>query len=294
MPPAVAVSRPARRAAPAGRTRTALALAAVLLACAMSPLMVFLPAPRAALAERTPSRTRRMRTALALAIIALVCAMSLLAACGGGASSTDFNGTALSDGGPAPDFVLTDQFGDSVSLADMRGRAVALSFLFTGCPDVCPVVTTQLKRLYDELGADADSVEFVSVSVDPERDDPQAAMRYLERWGVANEWRYLTGARADLEAVWAAYYISPVIDDTDAAARISSRQDAAATPTAPKPSPGGAIDALRSEIAERHSYSILHSAPVYLIDREGTRRLVFTPPLDPARMAADIRALLGE
>ena len=287
---------PTNRAAPAERTRTrtALALAAILLVCAMSPLAVFLPARRAALAERTPSRTRRMRTALALAIVALVCAMSPLAACGG-ASATDFNGTALSDGGPAPDFVLTDQFGDSVSLADMRGRAVALSFLFTGCPDVCPVVTTQLKRLYDELGADADSVEFVSVSVDPERDDPQAAMRYLERWGVANEWRYLTGARADLEPIWAAYYISPVIDDADAAARISSRQDAvAATTTAPKPSSGGAIDALRSEIAERHSYSILHSAPVYLIDRDGTRRLVFTPPLDAARMASDIRALLGE
>ena len=294
MPPAdVTVFTPARRAAPAERTttrrtRTALALAAILLVCAMSPLAVFSPARRAAPAERTT--TRRTRTALALAIIALVCAMSPLAACGyGGASATDFSGTALSDGGTAPDFVLTDQFGDSVSLADMRGRAVALSFLFTGCPDVCPVVTTQLKRLYDELGADADSVEFVTVSVDPERDDPQAAMRYLERWGVANEWRYLTGARADLEPIWAAYYISPVIDDADAAARIASRQDAAV----PKPS-GGAIDALRSEIAERHSYSVLHSAPVYLIDREGTRRLVFTPPLDPARMAADIRALLGE
>lgn len=281
MPPAVAVFHPARNAAPAERTttrrmRTALARVAIAFICAMSPLAVFFPARRAALA------------------IALICAMSPLAACGGvGASATDFNGTSLSDGGPAPDFVLTDQFGDSVSLADMRGRAVALSFLFTGCPDVCPVVTTQLKRLYDELGADADSVEFVTVSVDPERDDPQAAMRYLERWGVADEWRYLTGARADLEPIWAAYYISPVIDDADAATRIASSQDAAAA-AAPKPSSGGAIDALRSEIAERHSYSVLHSAPVYLIDRDGTRRLVFTPPLDPARMAADIRALLGE
>ena len=289
MPPAVAVFFPMRRAAPAGRTRTALARAR-----AISPLAVFFPAPRAAPAERTT--TRRLRTALALVAILLACAMSPLAACGGvGASATGFSGTALSDGGPAPDFVLTDQFGESVSLADMRGRAVALSFLFTGCPDVCPVVTTQLKRLYDELGADADSIEFITVSVDPERDDPQAAMRYLERWGVANEWRYLTGARADLEPIWAAYYISPVIDDADAAARISSRQDAAAAvAAAPKPSSGGAIDALRSEIAERHSYSILHSAPVYLIDREGTRRLVFTPPLDAARMASDIRALLGE
>ena len=299
MPPAAAVFLPAPHAAPAKRTRTrrtrtALALAIVAFICAMSPPAVFFPTCRAAPAGRTT--TRRTRTALALAAVLIACAMSPLVACGyGGASATDFNGTALSDGGPAPDFVLTDQFGESVSLADMRGRAVALSFLFTGCPDVCPVVTTQLKRLYDELGADADSVEFITVSVDPERDDPQAAMRYLERWGVANEWRYLTGARADLEPIWAAYYISPVIDDADAAARISSRTDADANAAAaPKPSSGGAIDALRSEIAERYSYSVLHSAPVYLIDRDGTRRLVFTPPLDAARMASDIRALLGE
>ena len=228
-----------------------------------------------------------MRSALAAAAL-FICAASL-AACGNGSDATEFSGTALSEDAPAPDFVLTDQFGDSVSLSQMRGRAVALSFLFTSCPDVCPIVTTQLKRLYDELGADADSVEFVSVSVDPERDDPLAATRYLERWEVADEWRYLTGARADLAPVWEAYYISPVIDDPDAAARIASSPQPA---TAAAPKPSGAIDALRSEIAER--YSIIHSAPVYLIDPEGTRRLVFTPPLDVSEMAADIRALLGE
>ena len=221
---------------------------------------------------------------MSLRIAAFLClclAWSLIAACGGARDSAhdySFNGTALSDDSPAPDFVLTDQFGDAVSLSQMRGRAVALSFLFTNCPDVCPVVTTQLKRLYDELGADADSVEFVSISVDPERDDPQAAMRYLERWGMADEWRYLTGDRASLEAVWDAYYIAPVIEDADAARTVAASS--------------GALGALRAEIAER--YTVMHSAPVYLIDREGTRRAVFTPPLDVSEMAADIRALLGE
>ena len=220
---------------------------------------------------------------LRIAAFLCICLMwSLaLAACGGAGGNSaqgyTFNGTALSDDAPAPDFVLTDQFGDAISLSQMRGRAVALSFLFTNCPDVCPVVTTQLKRLYDELGEDADSVEFVSISVDPERDDPQAAMRYLERWGMADEWRYLTGKRAVLKPIWDAYYIAPVIEDADAARTVAE---------------SGALGALRAEIAER--YLVIHSAPVYLIDREGTRRAVFTPPLDVSEMAADIRALLGD
>ena len=215
------------------------------------------------------------------AVLFSICLAWALAACGGAGGNSapgySFKGTALSDDAPAPDFVLTDQFGDAASLSQMRGRAVALSFLFTNCPDVCPVVTTQLKRLYDELGADADSVEFVSISVDPERDDPQAAMRYLERWGMADEWRYLTGDRADLEPIWDAYHIAPVIEDADAARTVAA---------------SGALGALRAEIAER--YLVIHSAPVYLIDREGTRRAVFTPPLDVSEMAADIRALLRD
>ena len=241
-------------------------------------------------ARASPFALSRTTASIAAAILC-VCAALLASACGDAAAPppSDFNGTPLRDAAPAPDFVLADQFGEDVALADMRGKAVALSFLFANCPDVCPVVTTQLKLLYDELGEDADSVEFVTVSVDPERDDPDAAMRYLERWGVEREWRYLTGDRADLEAVWKAYHIAPVIGDPDAAARISRASDAAAANKQPS---GGATDALRSEIAER--YSVLHSAPVYLIDPAGARRVVFTPPLDVDEMAADIRALLGE
>ena len=228
-----------------------------------------------------------MQTAAVLLCLCLAWLFALAACVGNDDDSASggysFSGTALSEDAPAPDFVLTDQFGDSVRLSEMRGRAVALSFIFANCPDVCPVVTTQLKTLYDELGADADSVEFVFVSVDPERDDPRTAARYLERWGMADKWRYLTGDRAELEPIWAAYYIAPVIEDADAAARIAA--------SSAEPS-GGAIDALRAGIAER--YAVIHSAPVYLIDREGTRRAVFTPPLDASEMAGDVRAVLGD
>lgn len=232
------------------------------------------------------------------ALLCLCLALLALAACGGLGNDADtasagysFGGTALNEDAPAPDFVLTDQFGDSVRLSEMRGRAVVLSFIFANCPDVCPVVTTQLKRLHDELGEDADSVEFVFVSVDPERDDPRTAMRYLERWGMADEWRYLTGARAELEPIWKAYYIAPVIEDADAARTVAAAPSPSASPQ-PQPPSGGAMDALRAGIAER--YSVIHSAPVYLIDREGTRRAVFTPPLDASEMAGDVRALLGD
>ena len=51
----------------------------------------------------------------------------------------------------APDFTLTDQHGETVRLSDMQGAAVALAFIFTTCPDVCPAIAAQLRAAWDEL-----------------------------------------------------------------------------------------------------------------------------------------------
>ena len=220
----------------------------------------------------------------AVALIAVAFALAA-ASCGSEPAASDFYGTALTNPDAAPDFSLTDQLGQPVSLSDMRGYAVALTFLYTHCPDVCPIVTSQLRDVQIALGDDAASVRFLAVSVDPERDTPDAAREYLERWGLSDGWHFAVGDRDALSAVWANYYVEPYAET----AANDSGESAGATPS-PTVVPSGALDALSAQIAER--FTVMHGAPVFLIDGAGMRRVVFTPPLTPDEVAGDLRLLV--
>lgn len=74
-------------------------------------------------------------------------------------------GTDL-DGTPAPDFHLVDQTGQPVALSDLRGRVVVLTFLYTRCPDTCPLIVSKLGQVHDQLGEQAQGVAFVAVTVE--------------------------------------------------------------------------------------------------------------------------------
>ena len=211
--------------------------------------------------------------------VALLLALTALAACA--PSAAEFRGTRLTAGESIPQFELTDQFGRAVASADYRGRVVMLTFLYTNCPDVCPIVTGQLRAAREALDAEASEVAVVAVSVDPERDTVEAAREYSDRWRMSDRWEYLVGTREDLAEVWAAFYVDPVTYDHEE----TGQQDR--TTASP---PAGGVDALRQDLRER--YLVNHSAPVYLIDREGVMRVVFTPPLDPDAIAHDAKLLL--
>ena len=200
----------------------------------------------------------------------------LLIGCGSGESEPEFNGTVFKNTEPSPPFELTNQVGQAVSLESLQGSAIVLTFLYTYCPDVCPIITTQLRDVQEQLSEDNVSVEFVVISVDPERDTVGAAREYLERWKLEDRWQYLVGDRATLEPIWEGYFVDPYADD-----------DGVKVAT---PEPRGAVDALSAAITER--YLVIHSAPVFLIDREGRRRVVFTSPLNPEEIAQDVRTLL--
>lgn len=98
--------------------------------------------------------------------------------------------------GPAPAFTLTSQTGEPVSLADLRGKVVALTFIYTECPDICPLLTQKMVQVQDELGADfGKKIAFVSISLDPEHDTPEILKDYAEFWGAKPEgWSFLTGS----------------------------------------------------------------------------------------------------
>jgi len=102
--------------------------------------------------------------------------------------------------GTAQPFALTSQDGVPVALADLRGKVVALAFIYTGCPDICPMLTQKMVDVQDALGpVFGAKIAFVSITLDPERDTPDVLRDYAQFWGAKPEgWSFLTGS---LEAV---------------------------------------------------------------------------------------------
>jgi protein SCO1/2 len=103
----------------------------------------------------------------------------------------------LAIGDPLPDFVLTDQEGRTVRTSDLRGKVLAIDFIYTRCPlpDVCPLLSANFAALSrhfaKELGSE---LVLVSVTVDPEYDTPAVLAAYAKRWRAdAKGWRFLTG-----------------------------------------------------------------------------------------------------
>jgi protein SCO1/2 len=95
----------------------------------------------------------------------------------------------------APLFTLTSQDGAPISLADLRGKVVAVTFIFTLCTATCPVLTPMMSLVQDQLGSDFGSkVVFVSITIDPERDTPEMLKLYAQMHGAdVPGWRFLTG-----------------------------------------------------------------------------------------------------
>ncbi|NNL84904.1 MAG: redoxin family protein [Myxococcales bacterium] len=95
---------------------------------------------------------------------------------------------------PVPDFELVDHRGADFSSQDARGRILLIDFIYTHCPGPCPILTgvdVEIQKLLDDLG---DRVLFCAISLDPERDTPEALARYAEaRGATASNWHFLTG-----------------------------------------------------------------------------------------------------
>jgi protein SCO1 len=141
-----------------------------------------------------------MRAALALALAILACPTPVQA-------HEAPHEQRLPTIGPAPVFALTSQDGARVTLADFRGKAVAVTFIFTSCTDTCPLLTHKMALVQDELGSDfGTKIAFISITVDPERDTPEVLKEYAEAF-EANlaGWAFLTGSPAAIREVTRKY-----------------------------------------------------------------------------------------
>lgn len=129
-------------------------------------------------------------------------------------------GESLPRIGVAPPFSLVTQDGAALTLADLRGKVVVVTFIYTSCVDTCPVLTAKMALLQNSLGADfGRRVHFVSISVDPERDTPEVLTQYAATY-QANlaGWSFLTGKPGDVWPLVRRYglYLQPIaVGDVD-------------------------------------------------------------------------------
>lgn len=167
--------------------------------------------------------TRSKTTLLLLSAIAPLVAIALLGAllsgCGGGSSATasqeqgvpngqsrgedsSFKGIAATPPKAAPALKLDNSLGEPVDLTQFRGKAVLLTFIYTHCPDICPLIVSHLKTARAELGPKAKDLQIVAVSTDPRGDNPQTVKKFLAEHGMTGKMQYLIGSRSELGKVW--------------------------------------------------------------------------------------------
>jgi protein SCO1 len=183
---------------------------------------------------------------------ALVLCLLVLAGCGGGSKSPQLAGTPVEPPAAAPNFTLEDQNGKPVSPAAQRGRWLVVTFLYTHCPDVCPLIAAQLdKAIATPTGRKA-QLHVIAVSVDPVRDTPAAVRRYTVTHRLAPTFRWGLGSRAQLERVWHSYHV------------------------AAQPGPRG---------------TVTHSTFEILVDPDGKERVIYDQSIKAAQLTGDLQKL---
>ncbi|HEY1833531.1 MAG TPA: SCO family protein [Solirubrobacteraceae bacterium] len=107
---------------------------------------------------------------------------------------------------PAPPLSLNNYLGQPVNIDSYRGKAVLVTFLYTNCPDVCPLITSNLRVALNLMGkAEASKVQVIAVSVDPKGDTPKAIGAFLARHQMTGRMQYLIGSAPELAKVWEAW-----------------------------------------------------------------------------------------
>lgn len=126
----------------------------------------------------------------------------------------DFYGEDINPHIAVSDFVLIDEKGEYVTMSQFEGQVVVVAFLFTRCPDICPVVSANLAFIAQELGElHETSVHIITVTVDPWTDNSSVLRNYADVRGLS--WPHLTGSVEDLEPVWMNFDVGLATYDTD-------------------------------------------------------------------------------
>ncbi len=206
-----------------------------------------------------------LRILLSLAVLVAVAGGVAVLTTGGG-SGSQATGTTSKAGAfraaevfsppiPTPPLALHNYLGQPVNIASYRGRAVFVTFLYTNCPDVCPLITSSLHAALELLGPrGASRTQIIAVSVDPHGDTPKAVAAFLARHHMTGRMQYLVGSSHELASVWKAW-------------GVGSERDA------------------------QQPQFINHSGLVYGISASGKRSTIYASNFIPAELAHDVPLL---
>lgn len=161
----------------------------------------------------------------------------------------------LSPVAPAPPLALRNYLGQQVNIDSYRGKALLVTFLYTNCPDVCPLITSNLRVAQNLLGtAKASKVQIIAVSVDPRGDTPKAVAAFLARHEMTGRMQYLIGSASQLARVWKAWGVG-------------------------------------SEHDVQQPQFVNHSGLIYGITASGKRLAIYAASFQPAEVAHDVPLL---
>ncbi|MFM8319829.1 MAG: SCO family protein, partial [Chloroflexota bacterium] len=169
-----------------------------------------------------------------------------------------YQGVVIDPPAPAPDFSLTDQHGADYRLSAHSGKVRLIFFGYTNCPDVCPITLSEFKRIKARLGERAGQVEFIFITVDPERDTVERLEGFMNNFDPS--FIGLTGSPEALEQVWKAY----------------------------------GVYHQKQEVGSAAGYLVDHSSRTYAIDAQGRWRINYPFGMEPEKIAEDIAHLLAE
>ena len=168
-----------------------------------------------------------------------------------------FHGTVIQSPEPSYDFTLTSVDGD-VSLSDFRGKIVLIYFGYTFCPDICPGTLGNVAQALRNMGTQADDVQLIMVSLDPERDTPEKLAEYMGHFHPS--FIGVTGSKEKLDEVAALY----------------------------------GIFYQKAEGSDATGYLIDHTATLMVLDREGYLKLVFPFGVTAQEIADDLKYMIRQ
>jgi protein SCO1 len=193
------------------------------------------------------------------ALLGLALAAFAAAGCDGllSGGKTPFHGVDITGSDLGPDFRLTDHNGKERSLADFRGKVVALFFGYTHCPDVCPTTLSDMANAVKALGPDGSRVQVLFMTVDPRRDTPELLRNYVPAFNPT-----FLGLYGDAAAT------AKVTKDF----KIYAAERPGKTP---------------------ESYTVDHSAQTLVFDTKGKLRLMLPYGSPGDKIASDLKILLN-